>query len=172
LFLLLVISKPKLRSSYFLEIILVALSIGKLAARTGLSVSAIRFYEAKGLISADRNSGGQRRFERADIRRLSFIMIMQNLGFSLKDIIAQMAQLPNHRTPTKADWAKISKQVKARIDNQIARLEQTRSNLDGCIGCGCLSLKACALYNPDDGIAARGAGPRYTMGNRPSELGD
>lgn len=148
------------------------LSIGKLAARTGLSVSAIRFYEAKGLIQADRNSGGQRRFERADIRRLSFIMIVQNLGFTLVEIIALMEALPNHRTPTKKDWAKISKQVKARIDDQIAQLEQTRSNLDGCIGCGCLSLKACALYNPEDAIAARGVGPRYTLGNRPADLGN
>lgn len=146
------------------------LSIGKLAARTGLSVSAIRFYEAKGLITPERNSGGQRRFERADIRRLSFIMIMQQLGFSLKEIISIMASLPDKRTPTKKDWEKISKHIKIRIDGQIARLEQTRTNLDGCIGCGCLSLKACALYNPEDGIAARGAGPRYTLGNRPSEL--
>ncbi len=148
------------------------LPIGKLAARTGLSVSAIRFYEAKGLITPERNSGGQRRFERADIRRLSFIMIMQQLGFTLKEIISIMASLPDKRTPTKKDWEKISKQIKTRIDAQIVRLEQTRANLDGCIGCGCLSLKACALYNPEDGIAARGAGPRYTMGNRPSELGD
>ena len=136
------------------------LSIGKLATRTGLSVSAIRFYEAKGLITADRNAGGQRRFDKADIRRLSFIMIMQQLGFSLKEIITIMAMLPDHRTPTKKDWEKISKQVRHRIDDQIARLQQTRQNLDGCIGCGCLSLKACALYNPQDGIAQTGAGPR------------
>ena len=146
------------------------LSIGKLAARTGLSVSAIRFYEAKGLITPERNRGGQRRFERADIRRLSFIMIMQQLGFSLKEIISIMASLPDKRTPTKKDWEKISKEIKICIDAQITQLEQTRANLDGCIGCGCLSLKACALYNPEDRIAARGAGPRYTLGNSPSDL--
>ena len=146
------------------------LPIGKLAARTGLSVSAIRFYEAKGLITPERNSGGQRRFERADIRRLSFIMIMQQLGFSLKEIISIMASLPDKRTPTKKDWEKISKHIKIRIDAQITQLEQTRANLDGCIGCGCLSLKACALYNPEDGIAARVAGPRYTMGNKASDI--
>ena len=146
------------------------LPIGKLAARTGVSVSAVRFYEAKGLITPERNRGGQRRFERADIRRLSFIMIMQQLGFSLKEIITIMASLPDKRTPTKKDWEKISKHIKARIDGQITRLEQTRANLDGCIGCGCLSLKACALYNPEDGIAARGAGPRYTMGNKASDI--
>ena len=146
------------------------LPIGKLAARTGLSVSAIRFYEAKGLIKPERNRGGQRRFERADIRRLSFIMIMQQLGFSLKEIITIMASLPDKRTPTKKDWEKISKEIKICIDAQITQLEQTRANLDGCIGCGCLSLKACALYNPEDRIAARGAGPRYTLGNSPSDL--
>ena len=146
------------------------LPIGKLAARTGLSVSAIRFYEAKGLITPDRNTGGQRRFERADIRRLSFIMIMQQLGFSLKETINIMASLPDKRTPTKKDWEKISKQIKIRIDAQITQLEQTRANLDGCIGCGCLSLRNCALYNPEDKIAARGPGPRYTMGDTAADI--
>ena len=147
-----------------------ALSIGKLAARTGLSVSAIRFYESKGLITPDRNAGGQRRFVRADLRRLSFIMIMQELGFSLTEISALMATLPDRRTPTKRDWAQISRAAKQRIDAHIARLEQTRKNLDGCIGCGCLSLKSCALYNPEDRIGGKGAGPRYTMGDRFSDL--
>ncbi len=141
------------------------LSIGKLATRTGLSVSAIRFYEAKGLIKPDRNAGGQRRFARADLRRLSFIMIMQQLGFTLTEIMAVMASLPESRTPTKQDWAEISQGIRQRIDEQIVRLEQTRANLDGCIGCGCLSLKACKLYNPDDRIAVKGPGPRYTMGD-------
>ncbi|MEL7482197.1 MAG: redox-sensitive transcriptional activator SoxR [Pseudomonadota bacterium] len=142
------------------------LSIGKLAERTGLSVSAIRFYEDKGLILAERNKGGQRRFARADLRRLSFIMIMQRLGFSLSEIKELMSQLPDGRTPTKRDWEKISRQIKTRIDEEIARLEQTRRNLDGCIGCGCLSLKTCKLYNPDDRISENGPGPRYTMGDK------
>ncbi|MEM6412658.1 MAG: redox-sensitive transcriptional activator SoxR [Pseudomonadota bacterium] len=149
---------------------LTGLSIGKLAARTGLSVSAIRFYEDKGLIHPDRNTGGQRRFARADIRRLSFVIIMQRLGFSLKEIIALMSALPDTRTPTKKDWATISKQITARIDQQIEQLQQTRTNLNGCIGCGCLSLKKCALYNQDDKIAVKGSGPRYTMGNRSNEV--
>ncbi|MEO1405419.1 MAG: redox-sensitive transcriptional activator SoxR [Pseudomonadota bacterium] len=149
---------------------MVGLSIGKLAARTGLSVSAIRFYEGKGLISPDRNSGGQRRFARADLRRLSFIMIMQRLGFSLEEIRALMSKLPEGRTPAKRDWQTISTKIQRRIDEQITKLEQTRKNLDGCIGCGCLSLKTCSLYNPDDRIALKGAGPRYTMGNTLSDI--
>jgi len=146
------------------------LSIGRLARRTGLSTSAIRFYEAKGLIQADRNIGGQRRFEPSDIRRLSFIMITQQQGFSLDEIKDMLSGLPNARTPTQKDWAKISKRLTARIEERIAQLEQMRKNLNGCIGCGCLSLKKCALYNPDDAIAAKGAGPRYLMGDRSSDL--
>ncbi|MEO0882262.1 MAG: redox-sensitive transcriptional activator SoxR [Pseudomonadota bacterium] len=144
---------------------LAGLSIGKLSARTGLSVSAIRFYEEKGLISPDRNAGGQRRFARSDLRRLSFIIIMQRLGFALEEIRDLMSRLPAARTPTKRDWEKISGKIQQRIDQDIARLEQTRRNLNGCIGCGCLSLKACALYNAEDKIARKGAGPRYTMGD-------
>ncbi len=147
-----------------------ALSIGHLARRTGLSTSAIRFYETHGLIHPDRNAGGQRRFERSDIRRLSFIMITQNQGFTLKEIKDMLAGLPNARTPTQKDWVKISKRLAARIDERIAQLEQMRQNLNGCIGCGCLSLKKCTLYNPDDAIAIKGAGPRYLMGDRSSDL--
>ena len=146
------------------------LSIGRLASRTGLSPSAIRFYEAKGLIKADRNMGGQRRFERSDIRRLSFIMITQQQGFTLHEIKDMLAGLPDARTPTQKDWTKISKRLAARIDDRIAQLEQMRKSLNGCIGCGCLSLKKCALYNPDDAIAIKGAGPRYMMGDRSSDL--
>jgi len=145
-------------------------TIGKLAARTGLSTSAIRFYESKGLIKADRNAGGQRRFEPSDIRRLSFIVITQQQGFSLGEIADMLAGLPNGRTPTQKDWAKISKRLQQRIDERIAQLQQMRENLTGCIGCGCLSLKKCALYNPNDKIAVKGAGPRYLMGNRSSDI--
>lgn len=137
------------------------ITIGDLAARTGVAVSAIRFYEAKGLVAALRTSGNQRRFLRADIRRVSFILIAQGMGLSLEEIAAELARLPGERTPNAADWARISKSLRARIDARIAALERTRANLDGCIGCGCLSLKRCALYNPGDKAAREGAGPRY-----------
>jgi len=143
------------------------LSIGALADRTGLAVSAIRYYEAQGLITPWRNAGGQRRFLRADIRRLSFVMIAQQFGFSLPEIAGLMAQLPNRRTPTPKDWAAISKTFRARLDARIETLTTLRDNLDGCIGCGCLSLPKCKLYNPDDRAKAKGAGPRYLMGDRP-----
>lgn len=144
-----------------------ALSIGQLARRTGLAVSAIRYYETQGLIRPARNAGGQRRFLRSDIRRLSFVRIAQQFGFTLPKISALMAGLPEGRTPTKRDWEKISRQFRATLDSQILTLEQLRYNLDGCIGCGCLSLKKCRLYNPDDNAARLGPGPRYVMGDRP-----
>lgn len=136
------------------------LTIGELARRTGLSVPTIRFYEAKGLIDPLRTGGNQRRFLRADIRRLSFILIAQKLGLSLGEIGAAMAGLPQGRTPNAGDWARISGAIRQRIDAQIARLEKVRENLDGCIGCGCLSLKKCALYNAGDKWGEGGAGPR------------
>lgn len=136
------------------------LTIGDLARRTGLSVPAIRFYEAKGLIAPLRSGGNQRRFLRADIRRLSFLVIAQKLGLSLGEIGAAMAGLPQGRTPNARDWARISGAIRSRIDAQIARLEKVREDLDGCIGCGCLSLKKCALYNAGDRWAEGGAGPR------------
>ena len=141
------------------------LTIGELAARTGISVSAIRFYEGKGLIEPMRSSGNQRKFFRSDIRRLSFILIAQQSGLTIGEIGATIARLPHGRTPNQKDWQGISRKLKHRLDEQIERLQQTRQNLDGCIGCGCLSLKKCALYNPKDRAAAKGAGPRYTMGD-------
>lgn len=136
------------------------LSIGELARRTGLSVPTIRFYEDKGLIAPLRTGGNQRRFLRADIRRLSFILIAQKLGLSLGEIGEAMRDLPEGRTPNARDWARISGAIRARIDVQIARLEKVREDLDGCIGCGCLSLKKCALYNAGDKWGEGGAGPR------------
>ena len=136
------------------------LTIGELAARTGLSVSAIRYYEEKGLVEALRTSGNQRRFLRSDIRRLSFILIAQRLGLSLSEIEEALAGLPQGRTPNAADWKRISGMVRERIDAQIAALEKVRADLDGCIGCGCLSLKKCALYNTDDTWGESGSGPR------------
>jgi len=140
--------------------------IGRVAARTGVAVSAIRFYEEAGLVTAGRNSGGQRVFEMSDIRRISFIIIAQKLGFSLKQIRAQLDSLPNKRTPTLKDWEKISRSFSADIDARIEALTKLRDNLTGCIGCGCLSLKKCALYNQDDKAAKNGPGPRYLLGDR------
>lgn len=136
------------------------LTIGELARRTGLSVPAIRFYEAKGLVEPLRSGGNQRRFLRADIRRLSFVLIAQKLGLSLGEIGEAMRGLPQGRTPNARDWARISGAIRTRIEAQIASLEKVREDLDGCIGCGCLSLKKCALYNAGDRWGERGAGPR------------
>ena len=138
--------------------------IGEMAKRTGLSVSAIRFYEDKGLVEPIRTGGNQRRFLRSDIRRVSFIRIAQQLGLTLGEIDAEMRKLPHGRTPTAKDWRAISSAIRARIDERIAELERTRDTLDGCIGCGCLSLKHCAIYNPDDRLGAEGPGPRNVIG--------
>jgi MerR family redox-sensitive transcriptional activator SoxR len=143
------------------------LSIGQISARTGLAVSAIRFYEEKGLVTPGRNAGDQRRYHRADIRRLSFVMISQKLGFTLAEIRNLFAALPDNRTPTKADWTRIGKVFARKIDARIDGLTSLRDRLDGCIGCGCLSLKSCALYNPKDSAAAKGTGPRYLVGDQP-----
>ena len=143
------------------------LTIGDLANRTGLSVSAIRFYEEKGLVASTRNAGGQRRFVRSDIRRLSFVLIAQQLGFTIEQIRQQLQSLPLERTPTKSDWTKMSHGFRKELDARIDLLVQLRDNLDSCIGCGCLSLRKCALYNPTDRAARKGQGPRYLMGDRP-----
>ena len=143
------------------------LSIGALAARTGLAVSAIRYYEAQGLLAPWRNAGGQRRFQRADIRRLSFVMIAQQFGFTLPDIRALLDGLPGGRTPTRDDWAALAQAFRGHLDRRIETLQTLRDNLDGCIGCGCLSLPNCALYNPQDRAAAQGPGPRLLRGDRP-----
>lgn len=147
------------------------LSIGQLAERTGLAVSAIRYYEAEGLISAERNAGGQRRFLRSDIRRLSFVQIAQQFGFTIDQIRAELQTLPEERTPTKKDWARISQSFRKTLDQKIEMLTRLRDQLDGCIGCGCLSLRKCALYNPEDRARRHGAGPRYLLGDRPGDTG-
>ena len=140
------------------------LPIGELARRTGLAVSAIRFYEAKGLLQAMRTMGNQRRFLRSDIRRLSFILIAQKLGLGLVEIEAELARLPQGRTPTLGDWQRLSRSMRVQLDARIALLNRTRMKLDECIGCGCLSLQRCALYNRDDRAGAAGPGPRYVLG--------
>jgi MerR family redox-sensitive transcriptional activator SoxR len=146
------------------------LSIGDLSRRTGLSVSAIRFYETRGLVRAVRSSGNQRRFLRSDIRRLSFALIAQRLGLTLSEIEAELSTLPHGRGPTREDWQAISLRVRGALDARIAMLEKTRDLMDGCIGCGCLSLDRCALYNPNDRAARGGAGPRFLLGDRASDF--
>ncbi len=145
------------------------LTIGEIADRTGLAPSAIRYYEDEGLIAPDRAVSGQRRYQRADIRRLSFIMIAQELGFSLADIRAQITHLPSHRAPGKSDWTRIGTRFGKVLDARIAQMQQLRNKLDNCIGCGCLSLTDCTLYNPEDRAARRGIGPRYLKGDKPLE---
>jgi MerR family transcriptional regulator, redox-sensitive transcriptional activator SoxR len=131
-----------------------------MAGRTGLTVSAIRYYEAEGLIAPERSRAGQRRYIRADIRRLSFVLITQRLGFSISQIRKMLASMPEGRTPTQADWTKLSRSIRAELDHRIEMMTRLRDNLDGCIGCGCLSLSKCKLYNEDDRRAAEGPGPR------------
>lgn len=139
------------------------ISIGALAARTGVAVSAIRFYEQKGLLTSLRTGGNQRRFLRSDIRRISFILIAQRLGLGLSAIEAELATLPHGRTPSVSDWQRISRSLRAQLDAKIQLLTRTRSKLDQCIGCGCLSLSKCQLYNKDDRAAAAGPGPRFVL---------
>jgi len=142
------------------------ISIGDIAKRTGTNVSTIRFYSDEGLIPVVRSSSGHRVFARAVIRRISFILIAQNLGYSLKQIRAALDSLPEQRTPSKADWTRLSRRFSTEIEQRIEALKELQSKLDGCIGCGCLSLKSCRLYNRDDLAADFGAGPRYLLGDR------
>jgi len=139
------------------------LTIGQIAERTGLSISAIRFYETKGLVTPNRNIGGQRRFRSSDIRRLSFILIAQQLGFPLEEIREKLSSLPEGRTPTVKDWEKISRSFKKALDERIEMASRMRDRLDGCIGCGCLSLSKCELYNPKDHLNRFGTGPQYLL---------
>jgi MerR family redox-sensitive transcriptional activator SoxR len=146
------------------------LSIGDVAARSGLAPSAIRFYEAEGLIRAERTDSGRRAFRRHVLRRLAFISSAQRVGLSLKEIADALATLPPDRAPTKAQWAKLSGRWRGRLDERIAELERLRDDLTTCIGCGCLSLQTCRLFNPDDEAAANGPGPRYLLGDDRDEV--
>ncbi|MGW5240655.1 redox-sensitive transcriptional activator SoxR [Monashia sp. NPDC004114] len=134
------------------------LTIGQVAQRTGAATSALRYWEELGLIGSERTTGNQRRYERATIRRVSFIRAAQRVGLSLDEIGAALATLPDGRTPTASDWAKLSRSWRGRLDEQIRRIEKLRDQLDSCIGCGCLSLRTCALNNPSDVLAERGPG--------------
>lgn len=140
------------------------ISIGQLARRTGVAVSALRFYEEKGLLHPLRSAGNQRKFLRSDIRRVSFILIAQKLGLGLSEIEDQLAKLPEGRNPTLSDWQKISRAMREQIDARINLLTRTRNQLDQCIGCGCLSLQKCELYNKGDRLGAHGPGPRAVLG--------
>ena len=136
------------------------LPMGEIARRSGFAASAIRYYEAEGLIEAHRSGGGQRRFERSVLRRLGFIRAASNVGLTIEEIRDELARLPCNRTPTKADWQRISRHWGRRLDEQIAALQRLKGGLDSCIGCGCLSLKSCAFSNPDDVYAVHGSGAR------------
>lgn len=144
------------------------LSIGEVAERSGVPHSALRFYEAEGLLHAERSGGGQRRYHRDQLRRVAFIRIAQQVGLTLDEIRAALAQLPDGRTPTARDWARLSRSWRPMIDARIAELERMRDQLDSCIGCGCLSLSSCGLYNRGDEAAALGSGPRWIIGERPA----
>ena len=141
------------------------ISIGDLAERAGVPHSALRFYEQQGLLKTVRTAGGQRRYARDMLRRVAFIRSAQNVGLRLDDIAEALAQLPESRTPTKSDWARLSKRWRGMLDERIHALEALRDQLDQCIGCGCLSLTACKLYNPADAAGVRGSGPRYLLGD-------
>ncbi|MBM9462959.1 redox-sensitive transcriptional activator SoxR [Aeromicrobium sp. YIM 150415] len=136
------------------------LTPGELSQRAGVSVSALHFYEREGLIESRRTAGNQRRYHRDALRRIAFIRVSQSVGISLSRIGDALDSLPADRTPTKADWSRLSRGWRDELDERIATLERLRDDLDGCIGCGCLSLARCTLYNRDDSLAAEGPGPR------------
>jgi MerR family redox-sensitive transcriptional activator SoxR len=142
------------------------LTIGEVARRSGVAASALRFYEERGLIRSVRNPGGRRRFPRAVIRRVAFVVFAQRVGLSLEEIGRELDKLPADRAPDRHDWSRLSRSWRARIDERIAELERLKAGLTECIGCGCLSLDRCRLANPGDRAGARGPGPRYWMGDR------
>jgi MerR family redox-sensitive transcriptional activator SoxR len=148
------------------------IAIGELASRSGVAPSAVRFYESIGLLSSRRTNGGHRLFPRHTLRRVAFIRVAQRVGLSLDEVKESLAMLPADRAPTKREWERVSRAWRKRLDEQIATIERLRDDLTGCIGCGCLSLQRCKLYNPDDAASSRGAGPRYLLGDDPTEVAD
>jgi MerR family redox-sensitive transcriptional activator SoxR len=149
----------------------VQLTIGELAVRSGASTSALRFYESRGLLSSARSPGGHRMYERSTLRRVAFIRAAQRVGLTLDEIRTALDTLPRSRTPTTADWSRLSRSWQHRLDQRIADLRRLRDELGECIGCGCLSLKTCHLYNPGDQAAALGSGPRYLWGDERPVVG-
>ena len=140
------------------------MTIGEVAARSGVATSALRFYEDQGLIAAERTDAGHRRYPRSVLRRVAFIVFAQKVGLSLEEIGGELGRLPRNRAPDRADWARLSSGWKTRIDERIAELERMKAGLSECIGCGCLSLDRCRFANPGDRASRRGAGPRYWIG--------
>ena len=141
------------------------LTIGEVASRTGVATSALRYYEDRGLITSERTEGNQRRYPRSILRTVSVIRAAQEVGLTLSEIQEALAGLPDGRTPTRDDWSSLAKGWRANIDQRIAELQALRDDLGDCIGCGCLSLTSCALFNPDDRAAAAGTGARYIVGD-------
>jgi MerR family redox-sensitive transcriptional activator SoxR len=146
------------------------LTVGEIARRSGFAESAVRYYEGLGLLVATRTSGGQRRFERSTLRRLAFIRAARNIGLSLDEVAAALASLPLQRTPTRSDWAKLSRGWRQRLDDQIEALQALRDGLDSCIGCGCLSLDRCTISNPADSARGDGPGAVYLPGRLRREV--
>jgi MerR family redox-sensitive transcriptional activator SoxR len=146
------------------------LSIGEIATRSGVAASALRFYEDQGLIASRRTAGNQRQYQRSTLRRVAFVQAAQRVGLALSEIRDALDSLPDDRTPTRADWSRLSKSWRNRLDQRIAELERLRDDLDGCIGCGCLSLQRCNLYNKADRLAERGPGARILNVGIPGEL--
>lgn len=145
------------------------LTVGELAARGSLAVSALHFYERQGLITSRRTSGNQRRYRRDTLRRVALIRIAQRAGIPLAEVRAALAELPDGRAPTRRDWERLARRWRSDLDERIRRLEQLRDGFTGCIGCGCLSIDLCALANPHDQLGAQGAGPRRLLGDAPAD---
>jgi MerR family redox-sensitive transcriptional activator SoxR len=144
------------------------LTIGEMAERAGVATSALRFYESRGLIVSTRTAGNQRRYPRATLRRVALIRAGQEVGLSLGEVAAALETLPHDRIPGKRDWERLSGSWRDRLDEQIAELQALRDELSDCIGCGCLSLRSCAIFNPSDRAAEKGTGPRYLLGDERS----
>ncbi|MEH1101858.1 redox-sensitive transcriptional activator SoxR [Micromonospora sp. CPCC 205561] len=140
-----------------------SLTIGQLATRSGVAPSALRYYERLGLIRAERTGGNQRRYARTELRRVAFVRISQQVGISLEEIREALDSLPSARTPTTEDWARLSLTWRERLNEKIRLMTKLRDDLDGCIGCGCLSLQRCTLYNPGDSLAGEGPGARLVL---------
>jgi MerR family redox-sensitive transcriptional activator SoxR len=144
------------------------LTIGDFAARSGVAQSALRYYEKEGLIRSSRTGGNQRRYQRSELRRVAFIRIAQQVGVSLDELREALASLPENRTPTKADWTRLSARWRRRLDDKILLMERLRDQLTGCIGCGCLSMQRCKLVNPADWQAGTGSGARVLLAGPPN----
>jgi MerR family redox-sensitive transcriptional activator SoxR len=145
------------------------LTIGDFAVRSGVAQSALRYYEKEGLIRSTRTGGNQRRYQRSELRRVAFIRIAQQVGVSLDEIREALASLPENRTPTKADWTRLSAHWRGRLDDKILLMERLRDQLTGCIGCGCLSMQRCKLVNPADRLAGTGSGARVLLAGPPKD---